>query len=92
MSTTPSTQQLFRVTITQYKTFFVEATSQDAVLHHPRVEDEEESLFGEFDWEHDETEARPLSAEEAAAIYKRRPNEIVPADDDDSGDGTEVDV
>lgn len=99
MSITPPTQQLYRVTMTAYKTFYVEATSQEAALHHPKVEDESSPFANDFDWEHEETEARALSAEEATMVYKRRANEIVPADEDDagddttdSGDGTEVDA
>lgn len=68
---------LFRVTMKAYKVFYVMAESQDDALTHPAIEDEERpNSRGDFNWEHDETDAARTSKDEEEFTTKRHPELI----------------
>ncbi len=69
--------KLFRVSLTAFKEFYVEATSQEEALNHAATENEMVIRGGDADWEFDTGEARALGAEEEAGIRQRRFGEIL---------------
>lgn len=69
--------KLIEITIVAFKTFYVEAESEDDALSHPAVDDETRFSFGDFDWEHDETTAKEMDEKAAAHIRTHHPKKIV---------------
>lgn len=72
--------KLFEIQITAYKTFYVEAESQEDALEKDVVDDEQ-GRFGNYDWEHDTTTARELGAIEARYVRDRHSKQIAKEDE-----------
>lgn len=70
-------KQLFEITMTAFKTFFVEAESQAEALESVIVEDESSSMCGDVDWEHEETRAVAVGPQRSEQIRAQRPKEIL---------------
>jgi hypothetical protein len=71
-------KKLFRISMTAYKTFYVEARDQSSALHHGAVQDEQHISQGcdDFPWEHNETDASEVPADEAKFVRERHAEEI----------------
>lgn len=60
-----------------FKVFYVEADSVDGALASEAVECEEHTgARGDFDWEHDETDAKEVDPSETVFIRNRHPELI----------------
>ena len=69
--------KLFKITIEAFKQFYVEAETQEDAFNHIAVEDEKNTRFsGDFDWEHDGTDAEEVPEEQAKWIRANRQKEI----------------
>lgn len=70
--------KLWRITMTAYKDFYVEAPTQAAALEHGAVTEEESSACGDRSWEFEEARAEQVDEANAAHYRKHRPDEILP--------------
>ena len=78
--------KLFRVRLTAYKTFYVEANDEEEALEHSKVDEESNSCFGDIPWDFDEADvyehhsdskyASPLfKAEKPERLEEKEPEE-----------------
>lgn len=67
---------LFRIEMTAFKTFYVEATNQESALKADVVDDEQHVSGGDVDWEHNETSASQLTEQQAFLVRKTKPGSI----------------
>ena len=76
--------RLYEISMTAFKTFYVEAFDQEDALTHPAVEDEHSSFGYEVDWEPEGTEVFLVSADAEERIRERKSETIFPREDDES--------
>lgn len=75
--TKPEPRELFEITATAFVSFYVEAESQEGALSSPALDTNcNPRWHGTFEWEHDETTAKPVGAEQAGYIRKYHPEQI----------------
>jgi len=81
--------KLFRITITAYKSFYVEANDQDGAYENEFVHDESSGTFsGEFDWETDEITAEEMDESYAKFVREQHPEKIIKVEEDASSTET----
>jgi len=73
--------KLFEITMTAYKTFYVEAETQEDALKHDAVDREQGSIGDHIDWDHNETTAEEIEPKRADFIRSRDAKLILPPDE-----------
>lgn len=69
-------KKMFEIVMKSFKSFYVEAASQEEAFEMDVVDDEASS-FGRIGWEHEETAANEMSPEEADRVRKFHPKRIM---------------